>query len=106
MTMPADDPQLNRGRDLLTVGQLREFLATLPADLPIVMSSDAEGNQHSPLATAMEEMYEATSTWSGATYATPEHSAWERAQPDGSEWTEEDDAPEGTVRVVSLYPTN
>jgi len=105
MAKPEMDPQLNRGETMLTVGELREFLSTLPDDMPVVMSSDSEGNRHSPLGTAMQEMYEATSTWSGDTYATPAQSAWERAQPN-SDWTDEDDAPDETVQVLSLYPTN
>lgn len=37
------------GNEMVTVGRLLNYLKTLPADMPIVMSSDEEGNSYSVL---------------------------------------------------------
>jgi hypothetical protein len=37
------------GNELVTVGRLLAYLKTLPANMPIVMASDEEGNSYSPL---------------------------------------------------------
>ena len=66
------------------------------------MSSDAEGNSHSPLAGLGWAMYLPTSTWSGDTYPTHE---WITAHPDWG-YTDEDEAPDDAVRVIVLEPTN
>lgn len=86
--------------DLTTVGELIDYLATQPRDQLIVMASDAEGNDYSPLAAADEAMYAADGTWSGDVYLTPEQRA---AKADPDDWTE---APDDAVRVVLLEPTN
>lgn len=56
---------LKRGDKPITAGQLRTWLNNVPDDTPIVMSSDAEGNNFSPLAEVSPEHYVAESTWSG-----------------------------------------
>lgn len=33
----------------MTVGELRERLTNLPADMPVILEKDAEGNGYSPL---------------------------------------------------------
>jgi hypothetical protein len=85
----------------MTVGDLRDVLADYPRDMPVVMAKDGEGNGHSPLADVDVAMYVPDSTWSGEVYATPE----EIADPD-SIHTDEDEAPDGAVRVLLLGPVN
>jgi hypothetical protein len=89
----------------ITVGALRELLADLPDDMPVILAKDPEGNGFSPLSSFSQAMYEPESTWAGQTYLTPEDLAERMASPD-SEWSEEDGAPEGAVRVVELGPVN
>jgi hypothetical protein len=84
--------------DLSTCGELADYLATQPRDRKVILSKDAERNGFSPLADAGERMYEATSTWSGEVYQTPEVVA---AEPD--DWS---DAPDDAERVVLLGPVN
>lgn len=80
---------LERGERPITVGQLRAWLAHVPDDAPIVMSKDAEGNGFSPLAEAESDArYVPESTWAGYVPCSDE------------------DDPEGTERVVMLWPTN
>ena len=88
-----------------TVGELADYLATLPRDRKVILRKDAEGNGHSPLADAWEAMYSADTTWSGETHPTPENLAYWMAEP-GSAWSEEDAAPEGSERVIVLGPVN
>lgn len=85
----------------MTVGDLRKMLADQPDDRPVVLARDAEGNGHSPLAEAIEAMYQAETTWAGEVYPTPE----EIADSAGG-WSEEDGAPDEAVRVVLLGPVN
>lgn len=85
----------------MTVAELRDLLATLPGDMSIVLSRDAEGNGHSPLAGGEQSMYLAETTWSGEVYMTPEEIA---SRPDAD--PEEDAAPDGAVRVLLLWPVN
>lgn len=87
--------------DSHTVGELLDYLATQPRDRKVILRKDAEGNGHSPLANGWEAMYEAESTWSGETYPTPE----DIAASDGY-YSDEDEAPEGSERVVVLGPVN
>lgn len=51
----------------MTVKELREALAGLPDDMPVILQKDAEGNGFSPLdgASGDNNSYEAESTWSG-----------------------------------------
>lgn len=88
--------------NIKTVGDLADYLATQPRERLVVMSSDAEGNSHSPLADAEEAMYSAGCTWAGDIYPTPEE-----IEAPGSRYDPAlDSAPEGAVRVVVLGPTN
>lgn len=57
----------------MTVRELMELLATLPADLPVVLSKDAEGNRFSPLSDWSAGRYEPDSTWSGEFYTWEDH---------------------------------
>jgi hypothetical protein len=80
---------LKRGDKPITAGQLRAWLADVPDDTPIVLSKDAEGNGFSPLAEAEPDTrYVPESTWSGY-----------------MPYSNEPD-PDGTERVVMLWPTN
>ena len=89
-----------------TVGELADYLAGQPRDRKIVMAKDAEGNGYSPLAHAAEGMYEATSTWAGEAYMTPEDLAEWMARPDNPGYTDEDAPPDTAERVVFLGPVN
>jgi hypothetical protein len=88
---------------VFTAGLLAEYLAALPRELPVILSSDSEGNSHSPLAGAEECMYAADSTFSGDAYPTPEDIAEDLGKKNG--WTEEDAAPDDAIRAVVLTPT-
>lgn len=53
-------------RFALTVGELRERLADLPADMPVILEKDAEGNGYSPLSNVVKGWrYHPDSTYSG-----------------------------------------
>lgn len=85
---------LSRGEKSITAGQLREWLAGLPADTEIVMSSDEEGNSFSPLAEAEpDQLYVAECTWSG--YLVHE-----------DDEDEDNPVPDDAQHVVVLWPTN
>lgn len=84
--------------DLSTCGDLADYLATQPRDRKVILQKDAEGNGYSPLVDADERMYEATSTWSGEVYQTPEVVA---AEP--GDWSS---APGDAERVIVLGPVN
>jgi hypothetical protein len=84
----------------MTVGELIIELQKLDPDFPVIMSEDAEGNGHSPLAEVWESMYFAEQTWCGTVHPLSEEIA------ESDQYTEEDEAPEGSVRAVVLWPTN
>ena len=91
----------------LTVGELRELLARFSAGLPVILSADAEGNRHSPLADVVERMYPAESSWSGEVYLTAEQLAAAVEERPHQGWDLEDDAaPADSVRAVVLGPVN
>jgi hypothetical protein len=92
-------------KDMSTVGDLLDYLATQPRDRKVILRKDAEGNGHSPLADAWEAMYTPDTTYSGETHITPEELAEELARP-GTNWTEEDAAPDDAERVIVLGPVN
>ena len=50
----------------MTVGELRERLATLDDAMLVVLSRDAEGNGYSPLSVLSQALYYPISSWSGA----------------------------------------
>lgn len=89
----------------MTVSDLRAALAHLPDDMPVVMASDAEGNDHSPLDDAAQAMYMAENAWSGEVYVTPEDLVTLTSNPE-SGWSEDDAAPDGAVRVLLLGPVH
>lgn len=78
-----------------TVGALRDKLADLPADMPVIMSRDAEGNGYSPLSSVWSDyVYEPETSHSGDVY--------------GPEDREDEDSyyPEDGTPVVLLGPVN
>jgi hypothetical protein len=101
-----DDEAEDGAAGISTVGGLIDYLATQPRDRKVVLSSDAEGNGHSPLADAWEAMYAADTTYSGETYPTPEELAEKMAGPNPNGWSEEDAAPDDAERVIVLGPVN
>lgn len=54
-------------RYALTAGALRDLLAEVPDDTPVILQKDAEGNSYSPLSSVdtTDYVYEPESTWSG-----------------------------------------
>jgi len=52
----------------VTVKELQKLLLDLPDDALVVMSRDAEGNGHSPLANVWDGFYKADTTWFGSAY--------------------------------------
>ena len=75
----------------MKVKELKELLKDIPDDYEVIMSSDGEGNEYSPLAGADEAMYEASTTWCGYVYSE------EDAQEDKYEYVQ---------NALILYPTN
>lgn len=88
-----------------TVGELMDYLATQPRGRRVILSSDSEGNNYSPLCESEERMYVAATTWSGQVYLTPEQLLPLIANPE-SGWSAEDGPPDdkGAEFVVALWP--
>ncbi|MET8113801.1 hypothetical protein [Streptomyces prasinus] len=87
----------------MTLDELRAELAKLdhlPGDTPVILAKDAEGNSHSPLTEVEHAMYLAETTWRGEHYMT-EAARQTQADPD-----DYDEAPDGSVNAVFLWPTN
>lgn len=79
----------------MTVGQLRAALKDVPDDVIVVMDSDAEGNNHSPLAQVdLDHRYDG-SPYDGEVFDTTD-----------SYWTTEDSIPADAVPCVLLTPVN
>lgn len=47
----------------MTVLELKARLAEYPDDMPVVLSSDSEGNEHRPLADVSDGLYEPSTVW-------------------------------------------
>lgn len=80
----------------MNAGELREYLKDYPADMPVIMEKDAEGNGYSPLCSVNEGLYIADSTWSG----------WVHFPEDDDDEDDDDYVPEGSVRAIILGPVN
>lgn len=77
----------------MKVKELAELLTGLDPEAEVVMSRDAEGNGHSPLADYSDQYhYVPESTWHGWLW--------------GHEDEEGDEKPEGAIKCVVLWPTN
>ena len=77
----------------MTVGQLKELLAELDDEMPVILSQDSEGNGFSPLVDVEPSWYIAETTYSG-----------DRWWPEDDET--EEDAPSDAMRAVLLWPVN
>jgi hypothetical protein len=77
----------------MTVKQLKEALETLPDDMQVVMSKDAEGNDFSPVDEAGTGFYHPGSTWSGTFNAHLDPNC-------------EVPMPESVCNAVCLWPVN
>jgi hypothetical protein len=86
----------------MKVRELRELLSTASDDDEVILSKDAEGNGHSPLASAWPGIYVPDCTWSGDVYLR-ELTDEDRKQG----YTEEDlyNGDDGRPAIV-LIPTN
>lgn len=74
----------------MTVGELKQALEKVPDDMPVILSSDGEGNSYSPLASwSAGLLYEAYTTWYGEVHNP----------------TDPDDTVDGDPCLV-LWPTN
>ena len=76
----------------------------VPDDTLIVLSSDAEGNTHSPLDSGGSQLYAAETTWSGYVY--PTRTELDALIAEGSGWSEDDRAPDDAVPAFVLVPVN
>ncbi len=85
---------------MYTVGQLKHFLSKLDDDRLIVLSSDAEGNNYSPLELIESGAYEAETAWRGGAYL-------EKLTPEliGRGFSQEDVSEDGQ-QAIFLYPVN
>ena len=85
-----------------TVGALKALLANYPDDLPIVLSADPEGNYFGRLADHSEQMIDPEEGGRPEQiWPTPEGYAQGLAN---QSYTEDDEAPEGCVRALVLWP--
>jgi hypothetical protein len=75
---------------MIKVGELIQKLQELDQDALVVLSSDGEGNQYSPLADVEAGKYAAENTWRGEFYSEADE-----------DWFAED-----AVKCVGLWPTN
>lgn len=85
----------------MNVRELKAALVGLPDDMEVVMSSDAEGNNYSPLCDADPgHIYIPESTWSGEVY----HEDWsaDDACMEEDDWNEMLKRP----RTLVLWPVN
>lgn len=85
---------------LTTVGDLAGWLQTQPREWRIVMSKDAAGTGHSPMAAALHAMYVPDTTFSGEIHPTND-----QVDEADSGYDDEDRAPEDAEPVVLLIPT-
>lgn len=85
---------MNNFDHVMTVGKLRELLANLPAELPVILSKDGEGNGYSPLADTSRTQYCPETTWSGWIYD------------DDADIEDDEDVPSGSVPALVLWPVN
>jgi hypothetical protein len=80
----------------MTVGELIEKLSQYPDDMPVILSIDEEGNGFNPIYVVEESMW--FSSWGEEQiYPLDKYIGF-----DG--YTEEDRAPEGSIRAVVLWP--
>lgn len=75
----------------MTVKELIKKLKSMPQDAEVVMSSDAEGNSHSPVDEAYDGWYAAEATWSGS---------WFQDKADSDEFSDV------VCKSVCIYPVN
>lgn len=96
-------PDLFNFDHVMTVARLRDALAPLPDDMPVILQKDAEGNGYSPLAEANQAMYLPESTWAGDVYPTPEDMPRLIEIDPGYA---ESEPPDEAVRALLLGPVN
>lgn len=80
----------------MNVKELKEALANYPDDMPVILSSDEEGNGFNQLYDVAESMW-FESRYGGETYVMEEFIGT-------LGYTEEDRAPEGAVKALVLWP--
>lgn len=91
---------------MMTVGELREFLEQFPQDIPVIMSSDGEGNSYSMMAGGGISLYDPEDKpyYIEQIYLTHEELDEEIAKDKAWGYTEEDRAPEGAVPALVIWP--
>ena len=88
----------------MLVSELKNILSTIPDEAVVVMSSDGEGNNFSPLSsyTHKDIMYVPDSTWSGEIWSEEDEREWDGDIPDDAEVA----PPANAVKCVILWPVN
>lgn len=87
----------------MTIGELIEFLSAFPKNLPVILSTDEEGNGYNHLRYCAESLYDPTERYYIDTvYLTHEQLDEEIAKNKG--WSEEDRAPDYYVAAMILSP--
>ncbi len=86
----------------MNVAELKEVLMGLPDDTLVVLSRDAEGNSHSPLASYWNGHYIAESPWAGELWSEEDEREWDSHIPEDAEVP----VPVEAVPCVVLWPTN
>lgn len=82
------------------IKQLSDLRDELGGDVLVVLAKDGEGNGFSPACEIEHAMYAAETTWSGERYMTE---VQRQAEEDPDDY---DEAPEGAVPAVFIWPTN
>lgn len=86
----------------LTVGELKEQLKDVPDDAIVVLSSDSEGNNYSPLADGYTSYYEPECTWMGTVY-----NKYSYKEDEDYKTMYEENIKDGTaVKCLVLFPIN
>jgi hypothetical protein len=92
----------------MNVGELKDLLNQFTDDTPVILSSDEEGNNFSPLYGGEEHLYDPDATHSPyyieQVYMTNEELDEILAGPNKSHYSEEDRAPEGSISALVLWP--
>ena len=91
----------------MKVRDLIDLLSTLDQEAEVILSSDAEGNSYSPLASYDTGVYAPNSTWSGDFYSTNDVVDEDEDADDEDDEDDEDcGPPDNAIPAVVLWPTN
>lgn len=89
----------------MNVGELKDLLSQFPDNIPVLLSSDSEGNSYSPLSDGAEHLYDPRSRYYiEQVYMTNAELDEILASDNKYGYSEEDRAPEGSISAVVLWP--